>query len=243
MPLPLPAGYDDPRAAVCTECNNRRVTATPATDGRSALRERRHRALVDAARALATAHGAHGFTIDQVAALAGVSRRTVFNHFAGLDQLLVAVCEQVLREVTNDLVDGIDRLTADLPEGAEGSRAALDALGAATLDVDLAVAIVTIHHVLGGPDLRDERADAISRTAFEHAVGRLRGRLLERALGIDPLDLDLSLTLLTNGLALIAEHWLERHPDLTTDVPAGARADWDHLLHRLLHRLRVGTAG
>ena len=40
------------------------------------LREQRHRALVDAARALATEHGAAGFTVDRVATLAGVSRRT-----------------------------------------------------------------------------------------------------------------------------------------------------------------------
>jgi AcrR family transcriptional regulator len=219
------------------------VICSPASDKRTQLRGQRHAAIVDAARSLATAHGAHGFTIDQVAVRAGVSRRTVFNHFAGVDQLLVAVCEQVLTEVTTELVDGIDRLTADLPGGDEGARAALDALGAATLDVDLAAAIVTIHHVLGGPAAADDRAAAISRTAFEHVGGRLRGVMLDRAPGLDPLDLELSLSLLTSGIALLAAHWLERHPDLTSDVPADARADWDHLVHRLLHRLRVGFAG
>ena len=213
------------------------------TDGRSTLREQRRAAIVDAARTLTTQHGADGFTVDQVATLAGVSRRTVFNHFAGLDQLLVAVCEQILAEVTNTLVDGVERLTVDLPAGGEGGRAALDAVGEATREVDLPTAIVTIFRALGAPDGADERADGITRTALEHVVGRLRERLLSRAPALDPLDLELSLALLTSGLATLARHWLAQHPDLTPVVPAAARADWDRLLDRLLHRLRVGHAG
>lgn len=219
------------------------VKCTPLTDRRRASRDERHRALVDAARALATEHGAHGFTIDRVAAAAGVSRRTVFNHFAGLDQLLVAVCEQIFTEVTVELLEGLERGTASLPEGEARSRAALDALCESTRTVDLPAAIASIHRVLGPPDPADERAETIARTALEHVVGRLRERLVARAPGVDPLDLELTLTLLTSGLAAIGERWVEDHPDLTTDVPAAARADWDHLLDRLLHRLRAGYAG
>ena len=97
--------------------------------------------------------------------------------------------------------------------------------------------------MLGGPDAADERADAISRTAFEHVAGRLRERLLERAPGLDPLDLELTLTLLTSGLATIARHWLEEQPTPPTAVSRDARAAWDRLLDRLLHRLRAGHAG
>lgn len=219
------------------------MTPTSRPERRGSSREQRRCALLAAARRLASAHGADGFTVDRLAAEAGVSRRTVFNHFSGVDQLLVAVCEQVLTEVTTDLLAAVDRLTADLPAGAAGSRAALDALGEATRDVDLPRAIVTIAQVLGGPDAADERAATISRTAFEHVGGRLRDRLLDRAPDLDPLDLELSLALLVNGLTLLAGHWLEQHPDLTTPVGATARADWDRLIDRLLHRLRVGHTG
>jgi AcrR family transcriptional regulator len=214
-----------------------------ATNGRSTLRVQRRAAIVDAARTLTTQHGADGFTVDRVATLAGVSRRTVFNHFAGLDQLLVAVCEQILAEVTNALVAGLERRTTDLPQGDAGSRAALDAVGEATREVDLPTAVVTIFQALGAPDGADERADGISRTALEHVVGRLRDRLLSRAPDLDPLDVELSIALLTSGLATVARHWLDRHPDLAPDVPADARADWDRLLDRLLTRLRVGHSG
>ena len=213
------------------------------TDGRGALREQRHRAILDAARALAAEHGADGFTIGQVAALAGVSRRTVFNHVAGIDQLLVAVCEQILAEVTTDLLAGVDSVTAHEPEEPYDDRAALDAVCEATRGVDLPTAIVTITQVVGGTAVAHERADAISRTAFDLVAGRLRERLLHRAPGLDPLDLELTLTLLTSGLSTIARHWLDAHPDLTPDVRPDARADWDRLLDRLLLRLRTGHAG
>jgi AcrR family transcriptional regulator len=227
--------------AICTQCNNEPVSTS--LDGRVALREQRHRAIVDAARALAVERGARGFTIDQVAVGAGVSRRTVFNHFAGLDQLLVAVCEQILAEVTAHLLAGVDRGVAGLLDGADDGRAALDAVCDATREVDLPTAIVTISQVVGGTDVAGERADAISRTAFELVAGRLRERLLHRLPRLDALDLELTLALLTSGLAAIARHWLDEHPDLTPDVPPGARADWDRLLDRLLLRLRVGHAG
>ena len=213
------------------------------SDGRGALREQRRAAIIDAARGLAAEHGADGFTIDRVAALAGVSRRTVFNHFTGLDHLMVTVCEQILTEVTSDLLAGVDRGTAHLPEAPHDGPAALDAVCEATRAVDLPTAIVTIAQVVGGADVAHERADAISRTAFELVAGRLRERLQDRAPGLDPLDLELTLTLLTNGLSAIARRWLEDHPDLVPDVAPGARADWDRLLDRLLRRLRTGYAG
>ncbi|WP_165357018.1 TetR/AcrR family transcriptional regulator [Nocardioides zhouii] len=213
------------------------------SDGRGALREQRRAAIIDAARSLAAEHGTDGFTVDRVAALAGVSRRTVFNHFTGLDHLMVTVCEQILAEVTTELLAGVDRGTAELPAAPDDGPAALDAVCEATRGVDLPTAIVTIAQVVGGADVAHERADVISRTAFELVAGRLRERLQDRAPGLDPLDLELTLTLLTSGLSAIARRWLENHPDLTTDVSTPARTDWDRLLDRLLQRLRSGYAG
>ena len=219
------------------------MTAPSPADRRTHLRGQRHVAIVDAARALATEHGADGFTVEGVALAAGVSRRTVFNHFTGVDQLLVAVCEQIFTEVTVDLLASLDRGIATLPAGDHGSRRALEALCESTRSVDLPASIATIHRVLGPPDPTDERADTIARTALEHVVGRLRERLVERVPEVDALDLELTLALLTSGLAAIGRRWVEEHPDLSTDVVARARTDWDHLLDRLLQRLRTGYAG
>ena len=212
------------------------------TDGRAVLRLQRRDAIVDAARALAGAEGSTGFTVDQVAQRAGVSRRTVFNHFATVDDLLVAVCEQILAEATTAILEQVDRGTAD-GDGRARGLAVLDAVGEAAREVDLATAIVTIHRALGSPGPGDERAHGISRTAFAHVGGVLRERLHVRAPDLDPVDLDLGLALLFAGITAIAELWLHTHTDLEPDVPETARSDWDLLLDRLLHRLRTGTAG
>ena len=220
---------------------------TSTDDRRSLLRDERHVAIVDAARALATEHGADGFTVEGVARAAGVSRRTVFNHFTGIDQLLVAVCEQILAEATTAILEHVDRVAAALPDGQAGGLAgglaALDAVGEAAREVDLATAIVTIHRMLGCPAPDDERAHSISRTAFGHVGGSLRERLRTRAPGLDEVDLELGLALLFAGITTIAGLWLEAHPDLDGDLSSAARADWDQLLDRLLHRLRTGNAG
>ena len=228
------------RGVICTECNNQRVTSPHPTDGRGALRLQRRDGILDAARSLAAAHGSDGFTVDQVAQLAGVSRRTVFNHFATVDDLLVAACEQILAEATTAILERVDAGTE--AEGT-GGLAALDAVGEAARGVDLATAIATIHRMLGCPGPDDERAQRISRTAFDHVGGLLRERLHARAPGLDPVDLELGLALLFTGIVTIAGLWLDAHPDLPTAVPARARGDWDDLLDRLLRRLRIGTAG
>ncbi|MCF6378301.1 TetR/AcrR family transcriptional regulator [Nocardioides KLBMP 9356] len=219
------------------------MSTSPAADGRGALRLQRRDAIVAAARTLAGTGGAAGFTVDQVAQLAGVSRRTVFNHFATVDHLLVAVCEQILAEATADILAHVDRDTSALPEGAAGGCAALDAMGEAARQVDLASAIVTIHRMLGCPEPGDDRAQAISRTAFDHVGGLLRERLRERAPGLDAVDLELGLSLMFAGITTIAELWLAAHPELEHELTPSARVDWDRLLDRLVHRLRTGNAG
>lgn len=226
------------------------MTTSHPPDGRSALRAERRLAIIDAARALATEHGSDGFTVDQVALRAGVSRRTVFNHFAGLDQLLVAACEQLLVETTTELLDEVDRRIAALRDGdtrpgpgqGPDGRTVLAAVAESARGVDLPRAIASIHCVLGAPAPADERAQHISRTAFEHVGGRLREHLQQRAPDLDALDLELTLALMFSGINTLADLWLEQHPDLPPDVPDAARADWDRLLDRLLDHLRVGRA-
>jgi AcrR family transcriptional regulator len=54
----------------------------------------RARGLVDAARALAAESGSSAFTIADVAERAGVSLRSFYRHFAGKDELLLALFEE-----------------------------------------------------------------------------------------------------------------------------------------------------
>ena len=140
------------------------------------LREQRHRALVDAARALATETGADGFTVDRVATLAGVSRRTVFNHFAAVDELLVAVCEQILAEVTTDLLEGSTAAPPTRPHAHAGGPAAPRRGVRGHPRRRPAAAIAAIVRVLDVSAHEGERGEAISQAALDHVGDRLAAR-------------------------------------------------------------------
>ncbi|HET8590950.1 MAG TPA: TetR/AcrR family transcriptional regulator [Nakamurella sp.] len=83
------------------------ATATTAPDG--GLRERKkdatRRALAERAMQLAVRHGYHGFTIADLVADVGVSRRTFSNYFASKADCIAAVTEGWL----DDVLDAIRR--------------------------------------------------------------------------------------------------------------------------------------
>ena len=92
-------------------------------EGRSA---RKHRAILDAARTVFLRHGYVGASMDEVAALAEVSKQTVYKHFADKQRLFTEVvtadiraAEQRSDEVVDGLADTAD-LAGDLREIARG---------------------------------------------------------------------------------------------------------------------------
>src|SRR3712207_2267923 len=75
--------------------------------GRSA---RKGRAILDAALAVFLRHGYPGASMDEVAARAGVSKVTVYNHFSDKERLFVAVVTGAIAEAearTRPLVDAL----------------------------------------------------------------------------------------------------------------------------------------
>jgi TetR/AcrR family transcriptional regulator, mexJK operon transcriptional repressor len=92
-------------------------------EGAPSHRITRKRALIlDAARALFFAHGFDGVAIEAVAAQAGVSKVTVYGHFASKEALLAAVVEREGAEFAPQMPD-------DLPLRALGLRATLVMIG------------------------------------------------------------------------------------------------------------------
>ena len=80
-----------------------------------ATQARRTRAAIRAAAlTLTRERGYAAMTVDDVAALAGVSRRTVFNHFASKADLLVVGLEPPAPEVVEAFVNGSGSLLEDL---------------------------------------------------------------------------------------------------------------------------------
>ena len=89
-------------------------TTQPAEGTRSALKRQ---AILDAGLEIFLEQGFVGASMDQVAAAAGVSKVTVYHHFADKQRLFVAVIEAAISEAeagSRELVEGL-ATSADLP--------------------------------------------------------------------------------------------------------------------------------
>src|SRR5699024_10253535 len=95
----------------CTQCIDalsvcpvKEQHAPPGADRREALRARYRRAILDAAADLMDQSEGAAFTVDTLAERADVSRRTVFNHFASVEDIVI----EVFSEVLSGFADHID---------------------------------------------------------------------------------------------------------------------------------------
>ncbi|WP_185017430.1 TetR/AcrR family transcriptional regulator [Curtobacterium sp. ZW137] len=207
---------------------------TLSIDRRAALKAKHRAAIVQAARDLVEERGGRGFSVDELAARADVARRTVFNHFSSLDEVLLTVCEEVLSVI-------IDRFLADMantPVG-DGTRSSMfDEIESAARGADLARAIVRMKSIIGEPDdVADARAAILTQTAFSRVTERLRVEVRRRHPAADALDAALLVESLMSGIVVIAEHWLQTTgPRLDQE----ALDHWDALLARLVHSVRSG---
>jgi TetR/AcrR family transcriptional regulator of autoinduction and epiphytic fitness len=205
-------------------------------DRRTALKARHRAAILDAARGLIDEQGGPGFGVEELAARADVARRTVFNHFASLDEILLTLCADALDVIIDEFIQAA---TASTPVG-DGSRAALfDEVSQMLRQSDLPSAIASITRILGEPDADDPKGRALSDEAFARAAERLLQEVLRRNPGVDALDAELLVTSLMSGLIVIAKHWV-----LGTGVRLDetGRAEWQRLLTRLTDSVRSGYA-
>ena len=80
------------------------ATGAPAAPG--TRRWETSRRLTEHARGLALEHGVDGFTLDQLAERAGVSRRTIFNYFPSKDDAVLGAVPALREEDVADFVAG-----------------------------------------------------------------------------------------------------------------------------------------
>lgn len=200
-------------------------------DRRDALKLRHRGAILAAARALINERGGPTFTVDELAARADVARRTVFNHFASTDEILLTLCGDVLDVVIDDFIDAV----AAAPVG-DGSRASMFAEIAQTFrSADLPGVIADVVKILGGPLGRSSQA--LSDQAFARAGERLVDEVLRRNPGQDRLDAQLLVGSLMNGVMVISQHWVD-HSGVRLDEEG--RSEWQVLLTRLIDSVRSG---
>jgi len=204
-------------------------------DRRAALKARHRAAIVGAARDLIDEHGVHALSADQLADRADVARRTLFNHFSSLDEIVVACLEAELQAALASVEDAAEAATraADGPTATATPLGDLEDLLHAP---DLAGAVVRISRLLGGPG-DSTRAERVQQEAVRHVSAPLVARLLARHPGLTPLDAALVTTTVMNGMAVLAAAWLEETGGVLDDA---ARRRWGELLDHLFATLRRG---
>lgn len=211
------------------------MSGDPSTLGRrDAQKARTYRAIIDAAVALARASGPASLSVDGVAELADVSRRTVFNHFASLDDIVVAACTEAL-----DVVVEAFRAATDAVPPAGQTRAALFAdVARAVRGTDLVGPMAHLTRLLNpGTDLRDPRAAAFLDTAMRRVGDHLLTAMGERYPQVPELDVALLASNLLSGVVVLHGAWWER---TGAADDAASREVWRTLLDHLLDTLSLG---
>ncbi|MCO8277977.1 TetR/AcrR family transcriptional regulator [Actinoplanes sp. TRM 88003] len=202
-------------------------------DRRAALKARHRRAILDAARSLIDEGGAARFSVDQLAARADVSRRTIFNHFASIDDVVTTACTEMLAVV----IDNFRELVSATPIGPGSRTSMFEGVVAALRATDVPSVIAFFWHALGGFGADDPRPQQIFQATFSRTTADLARELAERNADRDPLEAELLVSSLMHGTEVIAQHWLAA-TGATTDE--ASRALWHELLDRLIDTIRTG---
>lgn len=203
----------------------------PPGDRRAALKARHRRAIVDAASALIGESGGTSFSVDELAERADVSRRTVFNHFASLDDVVTEVCSEVVGAA-------LGRLDALSSRGGDTTDATMfDEIAEALRATDFVTPLVYLTRVLGDEDGPSPRRAFTLIKVFADVSGRLSAALDAGHPDTDPFDVELLVGSVMSGLIVVYLRWVEV-TGAVDDVDA--RATWTALLERLLDATRTG---
>ncbi|WP_046470204.1 TetR/AcrR family transcriptional regulator [Allosalinactinospora lopnorensis] len=206
----------------------------PSSDRREALKARHRRAIVDAATALMTEIGGTNFTVDQLAERADVSRRTVFNHFQTMDDIVL----EVFGEMIETIVDSIDANLSSQATGRSGTTPVFDRVAEALRVTDLVTPITELTRIFGGEGTLPTSRQAL---LFERAIKDLGTRISATTLrhypSADAFEVEVMCGALVSGALVVHRHWNEATDGGDTRE---SRRVWDELLDRLIAVIRGG---
>jgi AcrR family transcriptional regulator len=208
------------------------VTVSSTLDRRAALKARHRQAILDAAAELIRERGNPRFSVDELAERADVSRRTVFNHFASLDDIVVTTCTQLLRGTVEEF-----RAVTGLPLVDDGRREALlDEFAAGMSRLDLPSVIAYLAGVLVDEGA-DGRSSSVMHDVFTRTTEQMSREIAARAAASDELQVEILVGSLMNGVAVIARRWIE---ETGGTLDAASRQRWNELLDSLVTTVRSG---
>jgi TetR/AcrR family transcriptional regulator of autoinduction and epiphytic fitness len=195
-------------------------------DRRSAVKARHRRAILDAANALIS-EGVR-FSVDQLAERADVSRRTIFNHFTSIDDVVITVCTEMLHVV----IDGF-RTTV-----TSGERESMftDVAGALRA-TDVPGIISYLWRALGGFTPDNQQSSQIFHATVVRTSEEMALELARKYPEADPLDAAILVSSLMNGTVVIAIHWIAV---TAAEIDEQSRDLWRSLLDRMIDTVRTG---
>ncbi len=203
------------------------LPANAVTDRRAAIKSRHRQAIVDACAALLAERRGTVFSVDELAQRADVSRRTVFNHFASLDD--------VVTEVGTDVVAAALALPAGTaPEG----HSPLDDLVDLVSSPRFIEAVSYLTQVLGRADTRSSPQQAVMAFRSVTMAGdQVMAALAARHPEFDPEEVQLLVGTFAGGISVLYERWCSQTG--AVDTPE-SRTVWIELIQRLVAALRTG---
>jgi len=206
-----------------------------APDRRAELKARHREAILDAADSLIRERGKPQFSVDELAERADVSRRTVFNHFGSLDDVIMITCTRLLSEV----VDEFRAATKATPAG-DGSLVALFAeITSAVRAIDLPTVVAYLWGVLA-EDRENGRSPHALGDVFTRATEQLSYEIADRNPAIDGFEVAILVSSVMNGVAVVSGHWIARTGGTLDDA---SRTVWDELVDRLVSAIQTGYSG
>jgi TetR/AcrR family transcriptional repressor of mexJK operon len=133
----------------------------PRAESRSA---RKHRAILEAGTTLFLRHGYRGTSMDEIAAIAGVSKQTVYKHFADKESLFSEIVTSTVEEVAEPVHDEVLKL-----QDSGDLEADLRRLARRLLRMVIQPRILQLRRLVIG---EAERFPELGRTFYEQGPGR-----------------------------------------------------------------------
>lgn len=202
-------------------------------DRRAEQRERYRTAIVDAAGDLIRERRPTKFSVEDLAERADVSRRTIFNHFSSLDDVIAAA-------FSRELLSTIDLLAVQTttPRSQEHQLGLLfDEVASRLRSNDIPLVISFLFHALRTL----QEGEAYPRRITQEAAARISETLVKQACALHPtypqMDVEFLITTLLNGLSMVSRYWI-LGTGATLDAASLDR--WSELLEHMLDAARHG---
>lgn len=179
------------------------------------------------------------FTIDQLAERADVSRRTIFNHFASIEDIVTVVCSEVL----GALFDNFVTAAAEVPIGEDSFPSMFDEIAHTLRATDLVTPMAYLTRCLGDQDEKPPwRAvsswqAALLLRAITDVSERLSAEIARRHPRADLLDIHILVGSLMSGVIVLHRHWFAE-TGAVDDEPS--RQVWAALMDRLIRAVGDG---